>query len=634
MLSAPSCSIAKSRFTPLWYALTLGTLWLLLHGYHGLKGDAQIYALQALARIHPQLSTDLYLQNTSQDRFTVVSPLYAWCINLIGLEHAARLLTILFTLWFLAAIWSFARVVTDRDGAWAAVAFTLIIGGYFGASDVFRILEPFFTARLPAEALISTALACVVRGKKRLGVSLALAALAIHPLMALPGVLLMGFLWLPNRSSILVAIGGVLATLIAAVIAVDLPAAREVLTIMDAPWLEVVRERSQFLFLQLWTMRDWETNAIPFACLGFTAIAVPDEQVRKLCAAAALVGAAGLAVAFIGSLIGPVAVLVQGQAWRWVWITLLVSAILTPFTAVRLWRDKTCGPICALLLACGWTLPPAEGTACVALAFCCWLARARISQRSAKILRWLSGALGLALFIWQVIKCWSLLSSPDQAAGATSVAIQLQDLYALKLPVTLLVALVWWWIRMNRSGWAPVLFSATFGAISVLLLPSAFKQSRTLASSAEIHEYAAWANAIPPTSTVLVAPPHDVGAFVWFTLERPNYLSLDQSAGVVFSRETALEVRRRSLNLLPLMDPDWKILSALLAESAGERDRAPATRPLTASKLMQVCADPQLGFVISPEKLGFDALPHEQAGTWRGWNLYDCRKVRSTPPPN
>ncbi len=72
----------------------LVALWLALHGYHGLTSDGQIYAFQSFARLHPQLTADLYLQNTSQDQFTLFSPLYAWCIGLLGLENAARLLTL------------------------------------------------------------------------------------------------------------------------------------------------------------------------------------------------------------------------------------------------------------------------------------------------------------------------------------------------------------------------------------------------------------------------------------------------------------------------------------------------------------------------------------------------------------
>ncbi|HSY94839.1 MAG TPA: hypothetical protein VK793_04435, partial [Steroidobacteraceae bacterium] len=159
----------QSKLTVLSLAFMVVTLWLLLRGYHGLTGDAQIYAFQALARLRPQLATDLYLQNTSQDQFTAFSPFYAACIDSLGLEHAARLLTLLFTVWLLAAAWSVARAVSGRDAAWLAVAFLLIVAGDYGGSGVFRISEQYLTARFPAEALVITALACHLRGRKGLG---------------------------------------------------------------------------------------------------------------------------------------------------------------------------------------------------------------------------------------------------------------------------------------------------------------------------------------------------------------------------------------------------------------------------------------------------------------------------------
>jgi hypothetical protein len=620
----------QSKFAALPLVLTLVALWLLIPGYHGLTGDGQIYAFQAFARLHPQLATDLYLQNTSQDRFTLFSPLYAWSIGLLGLENAARLLTLFFTLWFLAAAWSFARAVTGRDAAWAAVAFLLIVAGNYGGAKVFRILEPFLTARLPAEALIVTALACQVRGMKWLGLSLALGALVIHPLMALPGVLLIVCLWLPIRVGIIGAVGGVFATLAIAVAAVELPYVSHVLTVMDAPWFDVVRERSQFIFLRLWSMRDWDTNAQPFLCLGFTAIAVSDERIRKLCAAAALVGAAGLAVALIGDLIGPVAILVQGQAWRWVWITVFVSVMLLPYTALHVGRDEKCGPLCALLLVSAWTLPGIDGTACVGLASMLWLARPYIGSRAATCFRWLFAALGVAIGVWILIKCWTILSATTSPSGRAPLRVlQIREIFALKIPAVLLGMLIWWGLRITRTTWMLIVLSAMLAAFCAVMFSAAFRQRRTLASSADIHEFADWANVIPPTSTVLISTPYDVGAFVWFTLQRPNYLALDQSAGVVFSRATALEIQRRSEVLLPLMDPDWKILTRLRTQSSSARETQAIARPLTRNTLIQVCADPLLGFVISPEKIGFDPLPHKHAGAWKDWNLYDCRNVRS-----
>jgi hypothetical protein len=622
----------QATFATLSVVLMPVTLWLLMHGYHGLTEDGQIYAFQAFARLHPQLMSDLYLQNTSQDEFTIFSPLYAWCIGLLGLENAARLLTLVFTVWFLAAAWSFVRPVAGRDAAWLAIAFLLIVAGDYGASSVFRVLDPFLTARLPAEALIISALACHVRGMKRLGLLLALGAVFIHPLMALPGLLLVVCLWLPVRVGVIGAIGGLFATLAIAVVAINLPTGSHLLTVMDAPWLAVVRERSQFLFLQLWSFRDWDVNAQPFISLGFTVIAVPDERIRKLCTAAALVGAAGLAVALIGGLIGPVAILVQGQAWRWIWISVFVCTALVPFTALRVWRDEKCGPVCALLLVSGWALPGVGGTVCVSLALILWLTRTHIRSRLVTQFRWVFAALSVAIVVWILMKWWAIVSPQTPPSGhSASGVVQIQDLFGLRIPAVLLGALVWWGIRANRTTWAPMLLSTMLLALSICAFSAAFKQHRTLAAAADIDEFADWEDVIAPTSTVLVAPPYDVGAFVWFTLRRANYLALNQSSGVVFSRTTALEVRRRSEVLLPLMDPDWRILTSLRAKSGGRRKNEVTTRPLTAKNLIQVCADPQLGFVVSPEKVGFDPSRHEHPGAWKDWNLYDCQKVRSAP---
>ncbi len=349
----------------------------------------------------------------------------------------------------------------------------------------------------------------------------------------------------------------------------------------------------------------------------------------KYALAAALLGAAGLAVAFIGDLIGPVAILVQGQAWRWVWIAVFISVVFVPVTVLRLWRGDACGPLCALSLVLGWTLPGVGGSACMAVALIIWLTRVRISSRLGTNFRWVSAALGIAIGVWILVKFSVVLSAPTSSSGRTpSSVVQIQHLFALKIAAVLLVALTWWGIRTGRRTWVPVVLSAMLLALSACIYPAAFKQARTLAATKDIDEFADWENVILPTSTVLVTPSRDVGAFVWFTLGRPNYLSLDQSSGVVFSRTTALEVRRRSEVLLPLMDPEWEILASLRAKSGAERQNKVTTRPLTAKNLAEICRDPQLGFVVSPEKVGFDPLRHLHDGAWKDWNLYDCRKVR------
>ncbi len=627
-----SSSRLQPYITTLSFALLLLALWLLMRGYQGLTGDAQIYAFQALARLHPPFATDLYLQNASQDQFTIFSPFYAWFIGVFGLEDAARVLTLIFTAWLLLGAWSFAGAIAGREAAWLGAAFLLIIAGDYGGAGVFRLSEAFLTARLPAEALIITALACHMRAMTRRGLLLAMAALFIHPLIALPGLLLVIGVRLPNRVNMMGAIAGVLAVLCLAVAAAGLPGASRAFTIMDTQWLEVVRERSQFLFPQLWSFHDWNVNARPFIYLGFAAIAVQDGRLRKLCAVTAIVAATGVAVALIGGLIGPVAILVQGQAWRWVWIAVIISALLLPITVLQVWRDERCGPLCAILLVAGWTFPAIDGTACVSLALSVWVMRAHLSVRGAQYCRWTAVGLSTAIGLWILVKSGAVVSSTKSLPGQVLLgAMQIRDIFAMRISAVFLAALAWWCMRNSRTLRTPTLLAGAMLALSIFIWPAAFKQSHRFGTAADGEEFAAWANAIPTTSTVLVTPERDAGGFVWFTLNRPNYLALDQSAGVVFSRATSLEVKRRSDVLLPLGDPAWKILTGLRSIAAGKRPVA-AKRPLTAENLRRICADPQLGFVVSPQNVGFDPLRHDHSGEWHNWNLYDCRKVRSPLP--
>jgi hypothetical protein len=198
----------------------------------------------------------------------------------------------------------------------------------------------------------------------------------------------------------------------------------------------------------------------------------------------------------------------------------------------------------------------------------------------------------------------------------------------LGLPGLLLAAACWWCMKHSRSALFPLLFTAALLIALALALPGALKPTKAAGTPAEIAEFTDWRSAIPPTSNVLVLPTKNSASFVWFTLERPSYLSVDQSAGVIFSRATALEVRRRSEVLSSLMDPDWEIRTNLAAKHRGIPKQNAQSRPLTAQALTGICADPQLGFVIAKENVGVDAIRHSHAGPWRDWNLYDCRQLR------
>ena len=131
---------------------------------------------------------------------------------------------------------------------------------------------------------------------------------------------------------------------------------------MDASWLEIVRERSQFLFLQLWRAADWADNARPFVSLTLCILILDEPRARRLGASALLIGATGLSIGLIGILLGPVGVLVQGQTWRWVWVTSLIAVLMSAPAALRGWKVRYTGPVCALLMMCGWMMEAEVGS--------------------------------------------------------------------------------------------------------------------------------------------------------------------------------------------------------------------------------------------------------------------------------
>jgi hypothetical protein len=168
----------------------------------------------------------------------------------------------------------------------------------------------------------------------------------------------------------------------------------------------------------------------------------------------------------------------------------------------------------------------------------------------------------------------------------------------------------------------------------MLLYPGAFRIHVREGNAEQIAEFSDWRRAIEPNDTVFVVPAYNSAAFAWLTLERPSYLTVDQSAGVVFSRATALEVRRRSDVLSPLMNPDWKLLSEKApSRSGGGTAGRKGARPLTRDSLIEICRDPKLRFVVAHENLGFDPITHTHEGDWKDWNLYDCRRVHGGIPP-
>ncbi len=481
-------------------------LWSLTHRYQGLGGDAKLYAVQAMARLNSAFVHDVFLQNTSQDQFTIFSTFYAFWIRSFGLHAAELSLTIVFKTWLLAASWYLARELSNRYTAFLALAFVVLVTGNYGAYDVFHYSEDWLTARSPAEAMVVTALACYFRGSKVIGLVIATVALFVHPLMALPGLLLVIALAAPLKVGVLGATAAISGSLALACSALALPPIIHVFSVMDSGWLEIARERSQYLFLQLWSVHDWKTNARPFVTLTIIALVTRDVRIRKLCIAAMIVGASGLAIALIAGLIGPVPILLQGQAWRWVWVASFTSVLLLPLGVQLIWRDNRCGPLCALLLLVGWMFAPIDGTVFSTLALALWSIRRYLTERISLILRVAAVAVFAVAVVWIVANSWTILKSPAVESGREPFFVTVcRNLMGLEALALLLAWSLLHWMSVNRSLAASSTIALSTLALMVFVIPGTFSDVGRSGATASPSEFADWRKIIPRPAAMFLS---------------------------------------------------------------------------------------------------------------------------------
>jgi hypothetical protein len=296
---------------------------------------------------------------------------------------------------------------------------------------------------------------------------------------------------------------------------------------------------------------------------------------------------------------------------------------------VRAWQNRQCGPICATLIVAGWTFPAVNGIALITLALLLWSLRSRIDIRTGQLLRWAAYALIAVIAAWALANCWSVVTSPRVVTGHESLLIdRIRSVLTLQVCAVAVFGSFWHGMRRCHSPALPLVATALLAGSLLVISPDALQFNQAARSAAEFAEFSDWRSAMSGPGSVLLVSSDKWISFVWFTLERPSYMSLSQSAGVVFARATAVEIHRRSDVLLPIMKPDWQILSHLSQKAQGKKPED-TPKPLTAENLAAVCRDPELGYVVAKEALGFDAMRHNHAGPWKDWNLYDCRRVRA-----
>jgi hypothetical protein len=533
-------------------ALITGVTWSLTHAYRGIFHDSALYTLQALAHLQPELAQDVFLRFGSQDRFSFFSPLYAAAITCLGTENAAAFLTLLSQLGLLAAAWYAARGALDRTFAALGAGAFACVPGFYGSGRIFSCIEPFLTPRMLAEALILAGIGCMLRSKWRTAAVLTITAAAMHPVMALAGVVAMACPYLARhpRSASLLAAAAVVIVLAAAV-APPGPWGR-----FDAAWLALVEARSPYLFLEHWTDEDAGRVLVALTTLLLAALYLDRPRSRLLAGMALATGTLGICLTAVACDWLRLQLPTQAQPWRWMWLATVCAALLAPRTVFVLWGRQRCGRTTAALLLAAWLFAAGSlaTVACLLAATSIFAARLRPAY-----LRWLQAGAGAALLLAILWRVASNLEFSDMFYLDAHLAPWLRRVQSFagdgSAAIALLALVAWLGAGTRRRIACAAAGLAAVLAALLIVPPSSWSWTVREFDTEPARLIAAWRAIIPSEAEVFwpEAPPADT----WILLNRRSYVSSMQSSGVVFSRAAAMELNRRAATLASVITPHW-----------------------------------------------------------------------------
>lgn len=617
--------------TILVFLLLLG-IWLFAHPWGGIWHDAQLYAFQALSHLRPDAyRNDLFLFSGSQDDYTFFSPIYATLISLLGLRTATiTLLLAGYVLWTGSVAWLLRRLLRGFP-FWLGLTLIFAMSPHYGGTVAqLRYAEPFLTPRLIAEGLTLLSLAMMLRGKRLASLAAMAAAFAMHPLMALAGAGFVGLYEAIARPKAALGAGVLGLALLFGLAFFNVVPFDRLLSTMDSQWFELVFARAPYIFWDGWKHEDWLNRVLLSFSLLATASITAQGTHRRAFLAPLVVGCASLLLTWVGTSLFHNVLLIQIQPWRSLWLVQLFSYIAAAWLVAQFWSR---GQAYRFLLTCflAASLPLGNIGGILALLATClfvWQARRGKETHFSKTIILLLYLIPLLTAILWVVTSWLAAAELTRTASPHNHFLNFSLVWIGKLLVaggSGVIAMAFF-LAVWRYGpdHRKFVHLVTVAGVLVLLFLSIViwyrpnKQERYYEQWPLHDPIPSFTRHIPGDAVVYWK---DNVKMTWFTLGRANYASaLQTGASIVFSRQTAIEGKRRMDRLAALGGedsiPDW----------GGNASRLPKA---SVEGLVHVCHDPVLGYVILSKDFGVGVIEqYFEKQTGKYFYLYDCALLR------
>lgn len=524
-------------------ATALFVLWVLCNPYFEIDHSSLIYAGRILADLDPSgVGSDAMFRFDGQSSFTVFTSLNRLIVRWTDLPTAMLAISALSVA---AAFGAASTVALSMAGGRArilAILYAAALPAYYGGYKIFSYAETATTPRPFAEALVMLGAAALVRGRRDWAAAAMAGAALLHPIMALPGVLLL-IAWVVVEDPRWLAALALVGAMAVCGGAIHVAILDRLTDVMDPSWKAILESRNPHLFPSLWP-GDWVGRLGARAATVIIAASLIRGPVRKVLMLALAVGVAGFATAYCLNERLPLVLLVQAQTWRTLWLVFALAPIAAAICTVELWRRGDTARVALALLACSWVFADSGRSAlllagsALAVQFCIGPDQVRMSRRSAACI--LAGATLLAV-AGLIVSEMSVLGATDAAPpGSVDEARRVIALDWDYTPIAALAALV---LTRTRGVSSAVLAALT--VCGALVIPATWdrRSEQTRGYDAGIGE--------PALARLIDTRPGEVfwvGGVqeAWRWLSRPNWVSPIQGAGLVFSRRLAMVYQDRA----------------------------------------------------------------------------------------
>ena len=333
----------------------------LVEPYRGLDHDSRLYAVQILERIHPgSFAGDLYLLYGSQDRYSVFTILMAPLVQLWGLH-------VTFFCVYLASkallFWSLLRLtrvlISSNLALILALIHLAIVPVVFGGNEIFHVNESFLTPRLFSCALVLFALERMLAGRIVVVGLLLLGSFALHPLMAVGGILTAGLWWLARRCTARQLVWLALAAVALTALVTGLePVGDRLFGHMDDVWRTINLKICFYIRPARWSWDDWIRITVGCGITVWAAWHCADRRQSRFWAsvlASALIGLIGSVIAVNSHYL----LLIQASPYRTLWLLELLAIPAGYGLAAHLWQcgsqqSRSASLVVVLLLTLNW----------------------------------------------------------------------------------------------------------------------------------------------------------------------------------------------------------------------------------------------------------------------------------------